>query len=150
MLTIEPYTKERIPDVLAFEQELRLQENFWGWEIDEKYIADVTRSFDDPAFEGSLSLLAYEEDRVIGRIDSTMICSRFDGSTKAYLDWICVLKSHRHKGTAQRLMQTLRTELKKRGADTLIGLIASNEDAQHFYRNLPNACIRDEGIWIDL
>lgn len=93
MLTIEPYTKERIPDVLAFEQELRLQENFWGWEIDEKYIADVTRSFDDPAFEGSLSLLAYEEDRVIGRIDSTMICSRFDGSTKAYLDWICVLKS---------------------------------------------------------
>ena len=150
MLTIEPYTKERIPEVLAFEQELRLQENFWGWEIDEKYIADVTRSFDDPAFEGSLSLLAYEEDRVIGRIDSTMICSRFDGSTKAYLDWICVLKSHRHKGAAQRLMQTLRAELKKRGADTLIGLIASNEDAQHFYRNLPNACIRDEGIWIDL
>lgn len=47
-------------------------------------------------------------------------------------------------------MQTLRAELKKRGADTLIGLIASNEDAQHFYRNLPNACIRDEGIWIDL
>ena len=33
---------------------------------------------------------------------------------------------------------------------TLIGLIASNEDAQRFYRNLPNSEIKDAGIWIDL
>lgn len=33
---------------------------------------------------------------------------------------------------------------------TLIGLIASNEDAQRFYRNLPCSEIKDEGIWIDL
>ena len=150
MFRIENYTKDRIPDVLAFERELRTQENFWGWEIDEDYIAAVTRSFDDPAFAGSLSLLAYEDDRVVGRIDSTMICSHFDGSTKAYLDWICVLKSHRHKCVAQQLMQTLRTELKRRGANTLVGLIAANADAQHFYRNMENALIRDEGIWIDL
>ena len=150
MFRIEPYTKSCIPDVLAFERELRAQENDWGWAIDEDYIAAVTRSFDDPAFANSVSLLAYEEDRVIGRIDSTMICSHFDGSTKAYLDWICVLKSHRHKGAAQQLMQALRTELKAHGADTLIGLIAANQDAQHFYRSLPNALIRDEGIWIDL
>ena len=150
MFCIEIYTKDRIPDVLTFERELRAQENFWGWEIDEDYIAAVTRSFDDPAFAGSLSLLAYEDDRVVGRIDSTMICSHFDGSTKAYLDWICVLKSHRHKGVAQQLMQTLRTELKRRGANTLIGLIAANADAQRFYRNMENALIRDEGIWIDL
>ena len=78
------------------------------------------------------------------------ICSHFDGSTKAYLDWICVIKSYRHKGVAQALMQTLRKELKAQGIDTLIGLIASNEDAQRFYRNLPNAEIKDEGIWIDL
>ena len=150
MFRIEEYRKSRIPDVLAFERELRAQEPDWGWAIDDSYIAAVTRSFDDPAFANSLSLLAYEGDRVIGRIDSTMICSHFDGSIKAYLDWICVLKSHRHRGAAQQLMQTLRSELKARGADTLIGLIAANDDAQHFYRSLPNALIRDEGIWIDL
>ena len=33
-IRIEPYTKERIDDVLAFEHELRRQEDFWGWEID--------------------------------------------------------------------------------------------------------------------
>lgn len=149
-MEIKHYTKGRIPDVLNFERDLRAEENFWGWEIDEKYIADVTKSFEDPAFADSLSLLAYMDGKVVGRIDSTRICSHFDGSTKAYLDWICVIKSYRHKGVAQALMQALCKELKEQGVDTLIGLIASNEDAQRFYRSLPNAKIRDEGIWIDL
>ncbi len=89
---------------------------------------------------------AYMDGKVTDRIDSTKICSHFDGSAKAYLDWICVIKSCRHKGVAQALMQTLRKELKNQGVDTLIGLIASNEDAQRFYRNLPNSEIKDEGI----
>lgn len=49
-MEIKHYTKGRIPDVLNFERDLRAEENFWGWEIDEKYIADVTKSFGDPAF----------------------------------------------------------------------------------------------------
>ena len=57
-MEIKHYTKDRIPDVLQFERDLRTEENFWGWEIDEKYIADVTKSFEDPAFTNSLSLLA--------------------------------------------------------------------------------------------
>ena len=149
-MEIKKYTKERISDVLQFEQDLRKEEHFWGWEIDEKYIADVTRSFESPAFDNSVSLLAYLDGKVVGRIDSTMICSHFDGSIKAYLDWICVIKSYRHRGVAQRLMDTLRKELKNRGVDTLIALIAANDEAQRFYRSLKNAEIRDEGIWIDL
>ncbi len=149
-MEIKLYTKDRIPDVLQFEHDLRLEEDFWYWEIDEKYIANVTASFENPAFATSLSLLAYMDGKVVGRIDSTLICCHFDGSVKAYLDWICVIKSYRHKGVAQALMQTLRKELKKRKANTLIGLIASNEDAQHFYRSLPDSEIRDEGIWINL
>ena len=149
-MEIKHYTKDRIPDVLQFERDLRAEESFWGWEIDDKYIADVTASFETPAFADSLSLLAYMDGKVVGRIDSTKVCSHFDGSTKAYLDWICVIKSYRHRGVAQALMQTLRKELKAQGVDTLIGLIASNEDAQRFYRSLPCATIKDEGIWIDL
>lgn len=149
-MEIKQYTRERIPDVLQFERALRSEEDFWGWAIDEKYIADVTASFEDPAFADSLSLLAYMDGKVVGRIDCAMIHSHFDGSVKAYLDWICVIKSYRHQGVAQGLMTALRRKLKERGADTLIGLIAANEDAQRFYRNLPNAEIKDEGIWIDL
>ena len=58
-MEIKRYTKDRISDVLQFERDLRAEENFLGWEIDEKYIANVTASFEDPAFANSLSLLAY-------------------------------------------------------------------------------------------
>ena len=144
------YTQERMEDVLDFEHRLREEENFWGWEINEAYTAAVRRSFQDPRFTNALSLLAYRDGQVVGRIDSALICSRFDGSIKACLDWLCVLKSQRHKGTAQALMTELRRRLKEAGANTLVGLIASNPEAQRFYRSLERAKIQDEGIWIDL
>ena len=150
-IRIEPYTKERIDDVLAFEHELRKQEDFWGWEIDKAYEESVRKSFVDPLYKTSISFLAYVENNVVGRIDASLIPSHFDGSIKAYLDWICVLKSYRHNGVAQALMEHLRKALKEQySVSVLIGLIASNKDAQSFYRSLPNSLIRDEGIWIDL
>lgn len=149
-IDIVRYTKDKIDDVIQFEKDLRAEENFWGWEIDEKYILNVTKSFDLSEFDRSISLLAYVDSKVVGRIDSTMIASHFDGSIKAYLDWICVIKSFRHHGVAQLLMQKLRKELKQNGVDILIGLIASNDEAQRFYRSLEKAEIKDEGVWIDL
>lgn len=149
-IIIEKYTKERIDDVIQFELDLRKEENFWGWEINDEYIQSVKDSFENEAFNHSISLLAYVENKVVGRIDSSMIASHFDGSIKAYLDWICVIKSYRHYGVAQSLMSELRKQLKSKGVNTLVALIASNDEAQRFYRSLENAEIRDEGIWIDL
>ena len=149
-LKIERYTKDRIRDVLDFERRLREEEDFWGWEIDDAYIQAVEKSFDDIAFADSISLLAYDEDRVVGRIDSTIIASHFDGSKKAYLDWICVIKSYRHRGVAQRLLKTLREILKNQKIDTLIALTASNEEAQRFYKSIPDSEMRDIGIWINV
>lgn len=149
-LSIKRYTRDRIPDVLDFERRLRLEEDFWGWEIDNAYVRAVEASFDDNAFDRSISLLAYDGQAVIGRIDAAIIASRFDGSKKAYLDWICVLKSCRHQGVAQRMLESLRAELKERHIDTLIALTASNEEAQRFYRSVPNAVMRDTGIWMDI
>ena len=149
-LEIREYTRERIPDVVRFEQRLREEEDFWGWEIDDAYLRQVEASFEDRRFDSAFSLLAYEDGGVVGRIDASMIFSRFDGSAKAYLDWICVLKSRRHRGVAQVLMAELRRQLKTRGVDTMVALIAANDEAQRFYRAMEGAKIRDEGIWIDL
>ena len=115
-------------------------------EIDDKYVNDVYKSFDSTDFQNSLSLLAYANDKVVGRIDSSTVFSHFDGSKKAYLDWICVIKSWRHIGVAQKLMNELRKKLKEKGISTLIGLIVSNDDAQRFYKSLSNSKIKDEGI----
>ena len=149
-ITVKRYTKDRIPDVLDFEKRLREEENFWGWEIDDAYIQAVEKSFDDSAFADSVSLLAYVDGIVVGRIDSTLIASHFDGSKKAYLDWICVLKSYRHRGVAQKLMESLRGALKDCHIDTLIALTASNEEAQSFYKSIPHSEMRDIGIWIEV
>lgn len=149
-IKIELYTKERIPDVLAFEKQLRAEEDVWGWEIDDAYIKSVTDSFDDPRFQNALSLLAYFGEQVVGRIDVVRIPSYFDGTVKAYLDWICVLKSARHKGVAQALMNEIRSRLKAEGIDTLIALTASNDEAQRFYKSVPDSSMHDIGIWIDI
>ena len=149
-LSVLPYTGDRLDDVLAFERRLREEEDVWGWAIDDAYIAQVKASFEGDAFRDSLSFLAYEAGQVVGRIDAALIRSRFDGSTKAYLDWICVLKSRRHRGVGQALLETLRRALKQRGIDTLIALTASNEEAQRFYTSVPNSLMRDVGIWIDI
>lgn len=55
-LEIVRYTKDKIPDVLDFENRLREEENFWGWEINDDYIQAVEKSFDDSAFADSVSL----------------------------------------------------------------------------------------------
>ncbi len=149
-IKIELYTKERIPDVLAFEKQLRAEEDVWGWEIDDAYIKSVTDSFDDPRFQNALSLMAYIGEQVVGRIDVVRIPSYFDGTVKAYLDWICVLKSARHKGVAQALMNEMHSRLKAEGIDTLIALTASNDEAQRFYKSVPDSSMHDIGIWIDI
>lgn len=149
-LTVKRYTKDRIPDVVDFENRLREEENFWGWEIDDAYIQSVEKSFGDSAFDEAVSLLAYDGGKVIGRIDAAIIASRFDGSRKAYLDWICVIKSYRHQGVAQRLLDALREILKKQHIKTLVALTASNEEAQRFYQSVPDSQMRDTGIWIDI
>ena len=152
MFEIKKFEKEDIRKVIAFEQELRKQEpDTYYWEPDEAYARQLEQSFDDPRFNTALSFIALKDGRVIGRIDDSLIASRSDASCfSAYLDWICVLKSERHHQVAQALLRALKAECRARGAGLLIALMANNEEAQRFYRNVEDASIHDTGIWIDI
>ena len=144
------YTENRIPDVVDFELRLREEEDVWGWEIDEEYMQNVKNSFQDRRFDNAISLLAYEGDKVVGRIDAALIPARLDGAVNAYLDWICVIKSGRHRGVGQALLEKLKKILKEKGVTTLVALTASNEEAQRFYKNVPDSEMKDTGIWIEI
>ena len=152
MLKIKKFGKEDIPKVIAFEQELRRQEpDTYFWNPDETYVRNLEQSFDDPRFNTALSFIALKDSYVIGRIDGSLISSRSDAACfSAYLDWICVLKSERHSKVAQALLSALESECKKQGAGLLIALMANNDEAQRFYRNVENASIHDTGIWINI
>lgn len=150
-MQIKAYTADAIEDVLAFEWQLRLEEpDTYFWDIGETYTSRIRQTFADPRYQSAISLLAYEDTKVIGRIDAVILYSRFDGTVNAYLDWICVLKSRRHQGIAQTLLQDLCRQLKNQGVAELIGVVAGNEESLRFYRGIPNAKISDSGIWITL
>ena len=152
MFEIKRFEKEDIRKVIAFELELRKQEpDTYYWEPDEAYEKQLERSFDDPRFNTALSLIAVKDNKVIGRIDASLISSRSDATCfSAYLDWICVLKSERHHRTAQALLNALRTKCKEQGVGLLIALMANNDEAQNFYKNMEDASIHDTGIWINI
>lgn len=92
MITIKLFEKEDIQKVIEFEQELRKQEpNTYYWEPDENYVKQLEKSFSDERFNTAVSLVAYKDEQVVGRIDASIISSRSDASCfSAYLDWICV------------------------------------------------------------
>lgn len=152
MITVKMFEREDIQNVIEFEQELRKQEpNTYYWEPDENYVKQLEESFSDERFNTAVSFVAYKDDRVVGRIDASLISSRSDASCfSAYLDWICVLKNERHNKVAQALLDGLRKELKKQDVGLLIALMANNEEAQRFYNNVENASIHDTGIWMDI
>ena len=137
---------------MAFETELRRQEpDTYYWEPDETYRQQLEASFDDERFNTAVSFLAVKDSKVIGRIDASILTSRSDASCcSAYLDWICVLKSERHNKVAQALLNRLRAECKEQGVSMLIALMANNEEAQRFYKNVEDASIHDTGIWIEI
>jgi GNAT superfamily N-acetyltransferase len=152
MIRIKKFEKADIEKVIVFEKELRREEpDTYFWEPDEAYAKKLAESFEDPRFNTALSFIALRDDRVIGRVDASLISSRSDAACcSAYLDWICVLKSQRHNKTAQALLNAVRKECRKQGSEVLIALMAANQEAQSFYRHVDGASIHDTGIWIRL
>ena len=152
MIFIEPFTQDRIGDVLEFERELRRQEpDTFFMDAGEGYRALLEASFQDGRFTNALSLLAVRDGRVVGRIDAVILAARSDADCScAYLDWICVLKEERHRQAAQLLLKELRRELKGRGVQTLIAIMAHNPESVRFYQAVENASIHDEAVWMEL
>lgn len=152
MPVIEPLTRERIGDVLVFERELREQEpDTYFMDAGESYRRLLEHSFADSRFSNAVSLLAYEDGRVVGRIDAVLLAARSTaGCDCAYLDWLCVLKKERHQGIARLLLRELRRELQGRGVETLIAIMAHNPEAESFYRAVENASIHDEAVWMEI
>lgn len=151
MVSVKQFTQDKIDGVMEFEQELRRQEpGTFFMDAGDGYRKLLEKSFSDGRFTNALSLLAYEGGRVIGRIDASIIAARSDACCCcAYLDWICVLKEERHRQVAQLLLKELRRELKERGVETLVAIMAHNPESIRFYKAVEYASIHDEAVWMD-
>ena len=73
-MKIKRFERADIEKVITFEKELRKQEpDTYFWDIDEKYQETLELSFDDQRFNEAITYLAFVNDKIVGRIDASLI-----------------------------------------------------------------------------
>ena len=93
----------------------------------------------DPFYNRTTSILAKENGIVEGRIEYHFYGCVQDGHKMAYVDWVYVLKSYRHKGVAQMLFKEFERECVQNDIDQYYLIRATNEEANRFYGNFEGA-----------
>lgn len=89
----------------------------------------------NPFFNRTTSILAKENSKVVGRIEYHFYGCMQDGYKMAYVDWVYVLKSYRHKGIAQMLFAEFEKDCVRKDIDQYYLIRATNENANRFYEN---------------
>ena len=94
-------------------------------------------ALNNPLFQSAHCLICFDEDKIIGRLDFSWVPSfAFGGDLQVYVDWIYVLKAHRHQGVAQKLFSHMETYIIAKGFISYFLLMAENPEAQKFYTSL--------------
>ena len=106
--------------------------------VDENGIRNRVR---DPFYCNTVSLLAMENGEVLGRIEYHFYGCMQDGYRMAYVDWVYVLKEHRHKGIAQGLFRAFEADCAEHTIHQYFLIRAENENADRFYRAFSDATL---------
>lgn len=93
----------------------------------------------DSFYNSKKSLLAIENGEVIGRIEYHFYGCLQDGYRMAYVDWVYVLKDHRHKGVAQSLFREFENDCRENNIDQYYLVRSTNEEANRFYNKFNGA-----------
>ena len=131
---------ESVDMLVDFEKKARISEpDIFIWDFDEHtFKADTIKSLENPLFASARCMICVENGEVLGRLDFALLPS-IGGDLRAYVDWVYVLKEHRHKGIAQFLFKEMGEYLAKLGVAEYILLTAENDEAQRFYKNMQGA-----------
>ncbi len=89
----------------------------------------------DPFFSKTTSILAKMDGKIVGRIEYHFYGCMQDGYRMAYVDWVYVLKSHRHQGIAQGLFEAFEKDCEKNKINQYYLIRAQNDDANRFYNH---------------
>ncbi|XMB86363.1 GNAT family N-acetyltransferase [Mycoplasmatota bacterium WC44] len=81
-------------------------------------------------------ILCLEGDKLIGRIDLISEYSFMDFISIGYIDWVYVLKPYRGRGIAKSLFKEAEKLFKQKNINEYYLFVASNDEAQNFYKSL--------------
>lgn len=111
--------------------------------VDEKAIRE---RLCDPFYSSKKSILALENDEVIGRIEYHFYGCLQDGYKMAYVDWVYVLREKRHKGVAQALFREFEKDCKKNVINQYFLVRSTNNEAQRFYQKFDNVELNEQPL----
>ena len=100
----------------------------------------------DPFFQRTTSILAIENEKVIGEIEFHFYGCIQDGYKMAYVDWVYVLPSYRHRGIAQNLFKEFEKECAAMEINQYYLICSKEKEADKFYRSFSNADLTTETI----
>lgn len=94
----------------------------------------------------STSLLVFDDERVVGRLEYHFYSCIQDGYKMAYVNWVYVLRRYRNKGFAHALFAEFEKECRENDIDEYFLIQANNENATDFYNSFVSANIANEKI----
>lgn len=148
-MNIRFLNKESLRSLVSFEKEARETEPgvLYGNFDEGEFYNKTLKALKDPTFGNANTLLCFQGEKVVGRLDFSIISSfAFGGDKQLYIDWIYVLKEYRHKKIAQGLFEEVEKYMKKNNIDRYFLIAAENEEAQRLYHNMDNVKITRQEI----
>lgn len=144
-MTFEILNQENVEDYIAYLQIAMSEEpdRMTAEKIDEQ---GIKSRISDSFFNRTTSILAKENGMVVGRIEYHFYGCMQDGCRMAYVDWVYVLKSHRHKGIAQRLFCEFERDCAQNNINQYYLIRATNEEASRFYNHFEDVELNEAPI----
>ena len=149
-MTVQWLSTKNIDKLVEFEKKARATEPdvFLGEFDAAEFTKETLASLNNPQFALAKCLMCMDaNENAIGRLDFSLVASfAFGGDLRAYVDWVYVLKNHRHKGVARLMFAHVEKHLAALGVHEYFLITAENQEAQRFYHGIPGAHIQSQGI----
>ena len=100
---------------------------------------ELYERLDDELAKRSISILAMDEEKVVGRIEYHFYFCFQDGYRICYVDWLYVLPKNRNKGIAKQLFSEMTKDCAKHNIDEIRLIRATNKNANDFYDSFKSA-----------
>ncbi|MCR5324831.1 MAG: GNAT family N-acetyltransferase [Lachnospiraceae bacterium] len=106
----------------------------------------IRKRMTDSFYSKTTSLLAFESDKVVGRIEYHFYGCMQDGYRMAYVDWVYVLPEYRHNGIAQALFKALEKDCIDNEINQYYLIRSTNREADRFYHSFEMATFSEAPI----
>lgn len=144
-MIFEILNQDNVESYVAY-LEIAMREEPGNMTVDEIDAQGIKDRIADPFFNRTTSILAKENDKVIGRIEYHFYGCMQGGQRMAYVDWVYVLKAHRHQGVAQMLFAEFEKDCARNKIDQYYLIRATNEEADRFYHHFENVELSEAPI----